>query len=96
MRNVKGNKITYIGDGRTGPLDIKGYLVFEDNWITEYNTELCDESGNEYKVLDYRTTKDYVCNEHSSCYSPSYRWVTRACVKLDKNVDINKLLYTKL
>jgi hypothetical protein len=99
--NRKGNIIIGIGDGVTTLLAIKGFYIFNDNWITKYDTLLFDDDGNEYNVLDYYETEDYVCDEilftDKEINFPINRWKERkrTCLKLDKKVYIGKMLYVK-
>lgn len=97
----KGNIIIGVGDGVTTLLAIKGFYIFNDNWITEYNDVLCDDDGNEYKVLDYYESNDYVCDEYEVSgeeiqYPMStWRYHKRTCLKLDRKAKIGQMLYVK-
>ena len=98
--NVKGNLIIYIGDGIETLLRIKDYYVFEDNWITEYAKILYDKDGNEYEILDFQETEDYICDERFDTHEYEYplntwRWTKRSCVKLDKKANIGDILFIK-
>ena len=96
----RGNKIIYIGDGKTSLFKIKDFYVFEDSWITEHDKTLLDDNSIEYNVLEYAETRDYVCDRLSSILDigypcSSWKWVNRSCVKLDKEVKIGQILFVK-
>ena len=96
----KGNKIIYIGDGVKSLLRIKDFYVFDDNWITKYNKQLCDDNDNVYNVISFEEIEDYICDEYKLTDQSHYpintwRWVKRSCVKLDKEVNVGDVLYVK-
>ena len=95
----KGNKIIYIGDGVKSLLRIKDFYVFDDNWITKYNKQLCDANDNVYNVISFEEIEDHVCTDsiiNGQYPINNWRWVKRSCVKLDKEVNVGDVLYVKL
>lgn len=50
----KANTVTEIADGMTYNFNVKGYAIFEDNWINEYDKILYDEQNNPYPVVDFQ------------------------------------------
>lgn len=73
-----------------------GYIILEDNWITENDKILEDELGNEYKVLDFKKLKFVEHSTSPQSIMPTVLFtVKRSCIKLDKPIKPNMLLYTK-
>ena len=67
--------------------------MLEDTWIHEYNTKLYDEDDNEYDVLGFyilekeRKPNPLIYNENIGIDKFS-------CVLLNKEININTILYT--
>ncbi|MFW6220031.1 MAG: hypothetical protein ACOC33_04250 [bacterium] len=95
MKSVKkGNRVKKICDGITTNHKLKGFVMFEDNWITENNKILYNKDGELFSVLDFQ------CVEENTLIMPEIMpylngWAFRkfSCVKLDKEVNVGDVLY---
>ncbi len=43
---------------RKGTAVAKGFVIFEDNWITDFNDLLEDNEGNQYAVIEFHSVKN--------------------------------------
>lgn len=94
MLMEKGNKVKKLCDGVTTYQRLKNYVMFDDNWISEYDKVLYDKNGVAFSVLDFQEI------EENTLVIPDIMpygngWMIRkfSCVKLDKNVNIGDILY---
>lgn len=79
-RNRKGNLV----------MDIKeDWVIFEDNWISEYDKILYDINNDRYDVLDYYELIDKK--------KVGFRYINCrfSCLKLNKKVNIGEIFYVK-
>lgn len=92
----KGNEVIKICDGIETLLDLKGYIVFDDNWISEYDTVLYNDKDELFNVLDFKEiTEEVPFYPLINPSIPIRRTYNKkfSCVKLDKNVNIGDILY---
>ena len=95
MENIrKGNKVKKILDGITSYLKLKGYVMFEDNWITENDKTLYNKDGVSFSVLDFEEVKENTLILDTMPYDSGCRELKFSCVKLDKNVNVGDVFYT--
>lgn len=93
----KGNRIRKICDGVTTLFNLKGYIMFEDNWITEYDKVLYNQKGEMFTVLDFVEVEENVLMFPDMMpYFDGWKLTKLSCVKLDKKVDIDNIFYTQL
>lgn len=59
MKDRKACKIVEIQPHIRRYLNLEGYLVLEDSWITEFNETLFDEDGNEFLVMEFKEAVIY-------------------------------------
>ena len=95
MKNIrKGTKVKKILDGVTSYLKLKGYVMFEDNWIIENDKTLYDKEGNSFSVLEYEEIKENTLILDALPYKSGWCELKFSCVKLDKDVNIGDVFYT--
>lgn len=85
----KGTKIRKIF-GEENPI-LKGYVVFEDNWICEFDKVLFNNKGDIYLVLDFKEIKENVLFPYKNVWKEQ----KFSCVKLDKCVNVGDVLFVK-
>lgn len=89
----KGNKIVELTSG----LPKNQYVIFEDNFITQYDKSLKDENGVIYNVFDFKEVERISQflkkgNDNGTIkVVPIYKNCT--CVKLDKKINIGDVLF---
>lgn len=89
------NKVKKICDGITTPLKLKNYVMFEDNWINEFDKILYNQNGDSFSVLDFQELEENTLVMPD--IMPYYNgWSFRkfSCVKLDKNINVDDVFYT--
>jgi hypothetical protein len=89
---TKGTKVKKIF-GDENP-KLKGYVVFEDNWITEFDKVLLNVDGDIYLVLDFQEIKENVLIMDTLPYESGWREQKFSCMKLDKVVNVGDVFYT--
>lgn len=96
MENVrKRNKVKKICDGITTYLKLKDYIMFEDNWISEYDKILYDEKGNYFSVLDFQEVEENtLVMPDIMPYHNGWAFRKFSCVRLNKNVNVGDVFYT--
>jgi hypothetical protein len=95
MENIKkGNKVKKILDGVTSNIKLNGYIMFEDNWITENDKTLYNEKGDSFSVLDFEEIKENTLILDTMPYESGWRELKFSCVKLDKSVNVGDVFYT--
>lgn len=88
----KGNKIIEIIDSKRPSLE--GYIIFEDNFLGEYDTQLKNRDGDIFNVLDFTTIeKNVLINPGVMPYFNGWRMRKRNCFKLDKEVSNGDILF---
>ena len=92
--NSKCNKVKKICDGITSTIDLKDYIVFDDNWISENDKTLYDENGNSFSVLDFKEIEENtLVNPEVMPYFDAWKFCKFSCVKLDKVVNVGDIFY---
>ena len=91
----KGNEIVEILDFNRP--DLEGYVIFEDNWLGEYDKQFKDKNGVIFNVLDFVTIEDNVLKYPELMpHFNGWRWCKRNCFKLDKEVSIGDVLFNNI
>ena len=87
--------INRIGDKHI--IKVKDFVIFEDAYLTEYDTILVDENtGIEYNALYYTTIEESVLETPNSMpYVNGWRMRKRTAIKFDKVPPITAKLYIK-
>lgn len=94
MKNItKGNKVKKILDGVTSKSKLKGYVMFEDNWISENDKILYNKNGDVFSILDFQEIIQNILIIDTMPYESGYRELKFSCVKLDKIVNVGDVLY---
>lgn len=95
MKNIrKGTRVKKILNGVTSKLKLKGYIVFEDNWINENDKTLYNKNNVSFSVLDFEEIKENVLIIDTTPYESGWRELKFSCIKLDKDVNVGDVLYT--
>lgn len=94
LRIRKGTKVKEIFDDKTPYLKLKGYIQFEDNWITENDKILYNEKGVSFSVLSFKKIKRNTLMLNTMPYGSGWRELEFSCVKLDKPVNVGDVFYT--
>lgn len=90
----KGTKVKKILDGVTSHQILKGYVMFEDYWITENNKTLYDKDGVSFSVLDFEEAKENTLILDTMPYENGWHELKFSCVKLNKEVKVGDVFYT--
>lgn len=91
----KGTKVRDICDGITTHLNLKGYVILEDTWITEYNKIIYNEKREPISVLDYKEIElNTLVNPTILPHLNGWKIIKFSCLKLDKIVNVGDILYT--
>ena len=76
---------------------LKGYVVFEDSWISEFDKVLFNKDGDMFLVLDFQELEEHVpilpLIPISIPVKRTYRQKF-SCMKLDKIVNVGDVFYT--
>jgi len=92
----KFTKIIEIFDGKTSLLKLKGFVKFEDNWITENNKTLLNQQGEKFFVLEFKEIEENVLtNPHSFPQIDTWKFRKFSCAKLDKIVNVGDSFCTE-
>lgn len=87
------SKVKKILDGITYYVDLKDYVMFDDNWISDHDKILYNPDGESLKVLDFReVTDNTLVMPDLMPYMNGWRLLKVSCVKLDKKVNVGDLL----
>ena len=92
----KFTKVTKICDGITTRLKLKGYAIFEDNWIGKHDKVLYNQADEPFNVLDFQEIEENTLVNPS--IMPHYDgWAIRkhSCVKFNTPVKIGDIFYIK-
>lgn len=63
----KGTKVKKIFDEENP--ELRGYAVFEDNWITEFDEVLINKGGDMFLVLDFQEVIEKVLTVYISPFN---------------------------
>jgi hypothetical protein len=98
------NKILEIANCPPYELEIKDYIIFTDNWITNDIKKIINQKKEEYNILDCKFITDEITNPIIFYPNESKesikirikiatREIKRTCLKLDKLPNINDIFY---
>jgi hypothetical protein len=93
----KGAKvIKVIKDSKEHSLNIEGYVMLDDSWVDEYVKVLYKE-GVIYNILWFQEILVHeLIITPSTPYMNCWGYRKVSCVKLDKDVKVGDIFYTKL
>lgn len=92
--NRKGNEVIKICDGVSSSIELRGYIMFSDSFISEYDKVLFNKNGDKFMILDFMEIEEEF--QILPILPILFRQnITRklSCVKLDKFVPLGSLLY---
>jgi len=75
-------------------MKLKGYVQFEDNWISEIDKILYNEEGISFSVLDFEEIKENTLILEAMPYKNVWSELKFSCVKLYKVVNVGDVFYT--
>jgi hypothetical protein len=98
MNNRKQCIVKEICDGVHTAYELKGYAMFDDRWIGEYDKLLYNDKGETFAVLDVKVIEVNTLIGETSAYCNLWVNWKHSCVKFDKNIKINvgDVFYTHL
>ena len=72
---------------------LQNYVIFDDNWISEYDTVLLNENGDRFSILDYKELKENILVIDTLPYNTGLIERNVSCIKLDKKVNVGDVFY---
>ena len=91
IKEVFNRIIEYYYEG------LDGYVMFEDDWITENDKILYNQNNQLFNVLGFKVIeKNILVNPLVAPFSDGWGIRKFSCVKLDKEFNLTDVFYTEL